>query len=639
MTAMLRRPFLARAVLAAAGAAAGGRARGAVAAESITTRARPPRGGSDVGGARSLTSHGLSIYGDLKYGPGFRHFDYVNPRAPRGGEVRLSALGTFDTLNPFVIKGVPAAGIGGLFETLMAGADDEASAEYGLIAERVELPADRSWVAFTLRPEARFHDGSPITPADVIWSLETLKARGRPFFRSYYRAVAKAEATGPRTVRFSLAGGVNRELPMIVGQLPVLSRAYWATRDFTRTTVEPPLGSGPYRVEAAEPGRTITYRRVPDHWASALPVNVGRNNFDAIRYDYYRDGTVALEAFKAGAYDFRQENSSKAWATGYDFPAVRQGIVKKEEIKNEVPTGMQAFVYNTRRPFFADPRVRHALAYAFDFEWTNIHLFYGAYTRTKSYFSNSELAARGVPGPDELAVLEPFRGRVPPPVFTEAFEPPSTDGSGHIRANIVTALGILAEAGWTVRDQKLVHRESGQPLRFEILLNEQTWERISLPFVKNLARLGVDARLRVVDTPQYQYRTDNFDFDVLVNVWPQSLSPGNEQRNYWGSRAAGEPGSENLAGIRDPVVDELIELVIAAPDRASLVTRTRCLDRVLLWSHYVIPQWHMQAFRVAYWNKFGRPAVAPKYALGFDTWWVDAALAAALAARGRDGRP
>ena len=292
-------------------------------------------------------------------------------------------------------------------------------------------------MAFTLNAEARFHDGSPITVADVIWSFDTLKARGRPFFRSYYRSVVKAEAVGPRTVRFAFAGGMNRELPLIVSQLPVLSRAYWATRDFTRTTVEPPLGSGPYRVEAAEPGRSITYRRVPDYWAAALPVNVGRDNFDVLRYDYYRDGTVSLEAFKAGAYDFRQENSAKSWATGYDFPALKQGFVKKEQIQNEVPTGMQAFAYNTRRPFFADPRVRHALAYAFDFEWTNQHLFYGSYTRTKSYFSNSELAARGLPGPEELAILEPYRGRVPEAVFTKAYEPPSTDGSGHIRANIV----------------------------------------------------------------------------------------------------------------------------------------------------------------------------------------------------------
>ena len=436
-------------------------------------------------------------------------------------------------------------------------------------------------------------------------------------------------------MRFAFAGGMNRELPLIVSQLPVLSRAYWATRDFTRTTVEPPLGSGPYRVEAAEPGRSITYRRVPDYWAAALPVNVGRDNFDVLRYDYYRDGTVSLEAFKAGAYDFRQENSAKAWATGYDFPAVTQGFVKKEQIKNEVPTGMQAFAYNTRRPFFADPRVRHALAYAFDFEWTNQHLFYGSYTRTKSYFSNSELAARGRPGPDELAMLEPYRGRVP-------------DGRvlGGVRAAQHGRLGAYPSEH---RDRAAASsprragpcaisgsstRRAGSRMRFEILLNEQTWERISLPFVKNLARLGVEARLRVVDTPQYQYRTDNFDFDMVVNVWGESLSPGNEQRNFWGSRAAASRGATTW-----PASGPGRRRADRSGDRGSrsagLIARTRCLDRVLLWGHYVIPQWHIQAFRVAYWNKFGRPAVAPKYALGFDTWWVDAARAAALPARGQ----
>src|SRR5262245_54636896 len=572
MAPMRRRDFLGRVARAGLGVAA---------APRLATAAGPRRPAADAPVAR----HGLSIFGDLKYGPDFRHFAYVNPAAPRGGEARLSALGTFDTLNPFVIKGVPAAGIGELFETLTVAALDEPSSQYGLIAESIEVPADRSWVAFTLHPAARFHDGSPVTVADVIWSFDTLREKGRPFYRSYYASVVKAEAVGARTVRFAFKGGMNRELPLIVSQLPVLSRAYWSARDFTRTTLEPPLGSGPYRVEAAEPGRSITYRRVTDYWAAALPVNVGRNNFDVLRYDYYRDGTVALEAFKAGAYDFREENSAKNWATGYDFPALRQGYVKRELIDNEVPTGMQAFAYNIRRPFFGDPRVRHALAYAFDFEWTNQHLFYGSYTRTKSYFSNSELAARGLPGPAELAILEPYRGRVPDAVFTRVYEPPTTDGSGHIRANIATALGLLAEAGWTVRDQRLVHAATGQPLRFEILLNEQTWERISLPFVKNLGRLGVEARLRLVDTPQYQYRTDHFDFDMVVNVWAQSLSPGNEQRNYWGSRAATEPGSDNVVGIRDPVVDELIDLVIASPSREDLVARTRCLDRVLLWGH------------------------------------------------------
>lgn len=631
MAAMLRRSFLRQLGLAGAAAASASRAASA----APPPPAPSPAPSNDAGVVRS---HGLSIYGDLKYPAGFGHFDYVNPAAPKGGEVRLSAVGTWDTLNPFVIKGVPAAGIGEVFETLMVSSLDEPNSEYGLVAESVEVPADRSWVAFTLRGEARFHDGRPMTVDDVVWTFDTLREKGRPFFRAYYKSVSRAEAVDRRTVRFSFSEGMNRELPLIVGQLPVLSKAYWQGRDFTRTTLDPPLGSGAYRVETAEQGRSITYRRVPDYWAATLPVNVGRDNFDVIRYDYYRDATVALEAFKAGAYDFRQENSSKNWATAYDFPAVARGYVKKEQIKNEVPTGMQAFAYNTRRPFFSDPRVRHALSYAFDFEWTNLHLFYGAYQRTKSYFSNSELASRGLPGPDELAILEPYRGRIPDAVFTRVYEPPSTNGSGHIRANVVTALGILAEAGWTIRDQRLVHGATGAPMRFEILLNDQTWERISLPFVKNLARLGVDARLRVVDTPQYQYRTDNFDFDVLVNVWGESLSPGNEQRNYWGSRAAAEPGSDNLAGIKDPVVDALIDQVIAAPNRPQLIARTRCLDRVLLWGHYVIPQWHIQDFRVAYWNKFGRPAVAPKYALGFDTWWVDAARAAALPARGGQGR-
>jgi microcin C transport system substrate-binding protein len=565
--------------------------------------------------------HGLSIYGDLKYGPEFEHFEYVNPTAPKGGDVRLSAIGTFDTLHPFVLKGVPAAGIGNLFDTLMVGSADEPFSEYGLVAETVETPPDRSWVAFTLRPQARFHDGSPITVEDVIWTFDTLRQKGHPFYRSYYAHVARAEPAGPRRVRFTFKRGENRELPLIVGQMPVLPKAYWAGRDFTRTTLEPPLGSGPYRVESLEPGRSITYRRVKDYWAAALPVSVGRFNFDTIRYDYYRDGTVALEAFKGGAYDFRQENSAKNWATAYDMPAVHDGRVKKERIPNEIPTGMQGFVYNTRRPVFRDPRVRQALAHAFDFEWANEHLFYGAYTRTRSYFSNSELASRGLPGAAERAVLVPFREQVPDEVFTREYRPPSTE-PGRLRPNLIAALRLLGEAGWVVRDMRLVHAETGRPLEFEILLDQPTWERIALPFVKNLERLGVAARVRTVDSAQYEYRVKNFDFDMTVAVFPQSLSPGNEQADYWGADAARTPGSRNLAGVSAPVVDRLIALLIAAPDRPALVARTRALDRVLLWGHYVIPQWHIAAYRVVYWDKFERPAVSPKYSLGFDTWWL-----------------
>jgi microcin C transport system substrate-binding protein len=567
--------------------------------------------------------HALSMYGDLKYGPRFTHFEYVNPDAPKGGKVTLGALGTFDTLNPFILKGVPAAAVDFLFDTLTTQSADEPFSEYGLIAESIEMPPDRSWVAYTIRPQARFHDGSPITVEDVIWTFETLKARGHPRFRSYYAQVASAEPAGPQRVRFTFKRGENRELPLIVGQLPVLSKAYWTAHDITKTTLEPPLGNGPYRVESLEPGRSITYRRVKDYWAAGLPVNAGRYNFDTIRYDYYRDGTVALEAFKGGAYDFRAENTAKNWAKAYDIPAVREGRIKKVQIPNEIPTGMQGFVYNTRRAIFADPRVRRALACAFDFEWANAHLFYGAYTRTRSYFSNSELASRGQPGPGEQAVLAPFRGRVPEEVFTTEYRPPST-APGGLRPNLVEALALLRSAGWVVRDMRLVNEKTGQSMAFEVLIDDPTWERITLPFVKNLERLGVAASVRTVDSAQYEYRMKHFDFDMTVALFGQSLSPGNEQADYWGSEAAATPGSRNLAGIHDPVVDELIALVIAAPDRPSLVARTRALDRVLLWSHYVIPHWHITAFRVAYWDRFGRPAVSPKYSLGFvDTWWVD----------------
>jgi microcin C transport system substrate-binding protein len=583
-------------------------------------------------GPKVIVSHALSMHGDLKYPTGFAHFQYVNPEAPKGGDVKLAAIGTFDTLNPFVLKGVPAAGSLGVFDTLTVSSEDEPFSQYGLVAESIEVPADRTWVAFNLRPQARFHDGSPITVEDVIWTFDALKTKGRPFYRSYYAQVTKAEKVGDRKVRFTFAPGDNRELPLIVGQLPVLSRAYWSHRDFEKTTLEPLLGSGAYRVESVDAGRSITYRRVKDYWAAKLPVNVGRDNFDSIRFDYYRDGTVALEAFKAGEYDFREENSSKNWATAYTSPAVTQGLIRKEEIKNEVPTGMQGFVFNARRPIFQDARVRRALGYAFDFEWSNKNLFYGAYTRTKSYFSNSELASSGLPSADELKVLEPLRGKVPDEVFAKDYQPPVTDGSGTIRDGAREALRLLAEAGWIVKGQKLVNAR-GEPMQFEILIDDPTWERIALPFAKNLERLGITARVRTVDAAQYEKRQDDFDFDMIVTIWAQSLSPGNEQRDFWGSQAAGERGSRNLAGIKDPAVDRLIDLLIQAPDRASLVARTRALDRVLLWGYYVIPHWHIRAFRVACWDKFGRPTVAPRFALGFDTWWIDAQKEGALARR------
>ena len=578
-------------------------------------------------------AHALSMFDDVKYGPEFEHFDYADPNAPRGGELRLAALGTFDNLNPFILKGNPAAGSGLIYDNLLTGSLDEPFTEYGLLVESIDMPADRSWVEFTLREEARWHDGRPVTVDDVIWTTETLRTKGHPFYRNYYADIAGVSQAGPRTVRFTFGDTVNRELPLIVGQIEVLPKHWWEGRDFESTTLEPPLGSGPYRIAAVEPGRSITLERVPDYWGRDLPVNRGQNNIDVIRYDYYRDATVAVEAFKAGEFDFRNENNSKEWGTAYDLPDVANGRMVKELIDHEIPTGMQAFWLNTRRTKFADRRVRHALAHAFDFEWSNANLFYGQYTRTQSFFSNTELASSGLPQGRELEILERYRDRIPPEVFTSPYAPPSTDGSGNIRRNLRTAKRMLQEAGWTVRDGVLTHTESGETMEIEFLLVAPAFERIVGPVVKNMERLGIAARIRLVDPAQYQNRIDAFDFDIVVSTRGQSLSPGNEQRNYWTTASADVPGSGNLAAVRDPVVDALVDLLIQAPDRETLVATTRALDRVLLWGHYVIPQWHIRSFRLVYWNKFGRPAVRPKYGLGFpSTWWIDEEKAAGLEA-------
>ena len=570
-----------------------------------------------------VTAHGIATHGDLKYGPGFTHFDYVNPDAPKGGELRLYGLGGFDTFNPFVIRGNPDDGSARIYDTLMEASADEPSSEYGLVAESITTPADRSWVEFTLRPEARWHDGKPITVADVIWTFETLRDKGRPFYRAYYASVAKVEQTGERRVRFTFKPGENRELPLILGQLPVLPKHYWQGKDFEATTLEPPLGSGPYKVAGFEAGRWSAYERVPDYWGKDLPVNRGRHNFDRIRYDYYRDMTVALEALKAGAYDLRVEASSKDWATAYDVPAVRDGRLKKEEIPHARPAGMQGYAFNLRRPLFQDRRVRQALGYGFDFEWANRTLFYGQYTRARSYFGNSELAANGVPQGAELAILEPFRDRLPAEVFTTEYQPPVTDGSGTMRDNLRQAFELLKAAGWTVdpATKKLVDAQ-GRPFEFEILLVDPAYERVTLPFAKNLERLGITARVRTVDPAQYQRRVDDFDFDMIMHSWPQSLSPGNEQRSYWTTAYATQPGSPNVLGLADPVVDALVERLIAAPDRQSLVAHTQALDRVLQWGFHVVPNWYIAYDRIAYWDKFGRPAITPTMGVQIDTWWA-----------------
>ncbi len=590
-------------------------------------------------GAQTLSpgtgpSHAIAMHGDIKYQAGFRNFDHVNPDAPKGGEVKFSALGTFDNFNAWIIRGVPAGVTGLTVETLMVGSDDEPFTMYCLICETVETSADRSWVEYSLRADARFHDGSVIEPEDVIWTFETLKAKGRPIYRSYYADVAKIEKTGPRKVRFVFANAENREMPLIVGGLPVLSRKWWAGREFDRPLTEPPLGSGPYRIESFEFGRSVVLRRVADHWGRDLGVYRGRYNMDVLRYEWYRDPTIAQEAFLAGAYDLRQENTARFWAQGYDTPAFRDGLFRKIEVPERRVAGMQALVMNARRKPFDDRRVRQALSYAFDFEWSNRNLFFDSYTRTRSYFDNSELAARGLPDGEEKAILERHKAKLPPELFTTEYQPPKTDGSGNIREGIREATRLLREAGWRIVDQKLVDA-SGKQLGFEILLTQSqgAFERVLGPFVANLKRIGIDARIRNVDTAQYQNRTDDYDYDMIVGGWGQSESPGNEQREYWTSSRADQKGGRNSAGIKDAVVDELVELLIAAPDRASLVQRTRALDRVLQWGHWVIPNWYLASDRVVAWDRFGRPATNSKNGFDWSTWWVDPAKDAALRAR------
>ncbi len=578
-------------------------------------------------------SHAIAMHGEPKYGPDFTHFKYVNPNAPKGGTLRLARQGTFDSFNGNIPKG--NAGQGSSIESLLVRSFDEPFTLYGLIAESLEWPEDRSWVIFTLRPEARWHDGEPITVDDVIWSFETLKAKGHPFYRFYYGSVASAEQVGERRVKFSFSETGNRELPLIVGELSILPKHYWEAegRDFEKTTLEPPLASGPYRVTDFEAGRYIVTERVEDYWGKDLAVNRGQDNFDRIRYDYFRDATVIRQALKSGDIDYFGENQAKAWAVEYDVPPVREGWLQKVAIPHRNPTGMQAFVFNTRRAVFQDRRVRRALAFAFDFEWTNRNIFFDQYTRSESYFSNSELAATGLPEGEELEILERYRGRVPEAVFTTPYRAPATDGMGWPRENLARAFELLAEAGWVVEDMVLVNAETKQPMTFEILIVSPAFERVMLPLVRNLKRLGIDVRLRLVDQSQYINRLRSFDFDMIVGSWGESESPGNEQREYWSSRAADSAASRNRAGIKDPVVDELIELVITAPTRETLVARTRALDRVLLWGHYVIPNWHLRKQRILYWDKFSRPERPARFGTSTDFWWFDPAKAARLEAR------
>ncbi|MDG2479684.1 MAG: extracellular solute-binding protein [Alphaproteobacteria bacterium] len=576
-------------------------------------------------------SHAISMYGDIKYPADFTHFDYVNPDAPKGGDVKMWSFGGFDTLNPFTLKGQAAAGLGDVYDTLLKSSSDEAFTEYGLLAEEIRMPEDRSWVAFKIRDEARWHDGMPVTPEDVVWTFETLTTEGHPYYAAYYANVVGATDEGDGWVRFDFESAGNRELPLVIGQLQILPKHWYADRAFDETTLEPPLGSGPYKVIDVEPGRSVTYGRVEDYSGADVPVNVGFYNFGTIRYDEYLDFDIALEAFKAHEYDFRMENNSKLWATSYTGRNFEDGLIITEEIMHERPTGMQAFIFNLRRPLFEDPRVREALGYAFDFDWSNKNLFYGQYDRTTSYFSNSDLAATGTPDEAELALLEPFRDQLPEEVFGEVYMPPATDGSGNIRGNLRAAIALLEEAGWTIQDGALAG-PNGEAMAFEILLVQPAFERIVQPFARNLERLGVTVDIRIVDASQYERRMETFDYDVTVESFGQSRSPGNEQRDYWNSAMADIEGSRNSPGIKDPVVDALVEEIIFADDREELVTASRALDRVLRWGHYVIPNWHIRYDRVAYWDKFGQPELVPADGIVFNAWWVDPELAEELEA-------
>lgn len=581
-------------------------------------------------------SHALSLYGDVKYPPGFAHFDYVNPDAPKGGFVRFGDLGTFDNLNPFILRGVSFVrfansfmGSGALFDGLMAGSADEPSTAYGLIAESVELPDDRMSVTFNLRPEARFHDGAPITAADVVWTYETLITKGHPGYRVTLADVESVEALEERRVRFRFKNNTNRQMPLVVAGLAVLPRRWWEGKEFDQPTLEPLLGSGPYRMAEVQPGRMIIWERVKDYWAEDLPVARGTANFDRVQVDYYRDTTVMREAFKAGLIDVREEHTAADWFNAYDFPAVRQGLVVKREVKHEVPQGMQRFVLNTRRPLFQDIRVRQAMSYPLDFQWYNTTYFYDSYKRCTSYWNNSELGSRGLPEGEELALLERYRGRVPEAVFTTVFDPPDYPDQTAFRNGLREAMRLLQEAGWTFRDGRLVHGETGQPFEFEFMNDEPRLERVILPYLDNLERLGIKGTLRNVDAAQADNRVRDYDFDVVSVNYGASLTPGVELRQLYSSAAADTPGSPNLSGIKDPVIDELIELVINAETRAELVTRVRALDRVLLHGHYNVPCWYQDKYRVAYWDKFGMPEIHPKYVSmangAVSAWWVDPA--------------
>ncbi|WP_456267239.1 extracellular solute-binding protein [Kushneria sp. AK178] len=580
------------------------------------------------------TVHGISLYDAPELPADFEHFPWVNVQAPKGGDMVRAAQGSFDSLNPFIVRGDPASGLsafGGLpFDTLMVESPDEPFTLYGLLAAGIRLDPDRRWMEIDLDSRAHFHDGSPVTAEDVVATFETLTTQGSPMYRAYYADVTDVEMLSPFTVRFEFSADNSRELPLILGQLPVLSAEEIRGRDMTRPTLEPLMGSGPYRIASVQPGQRIVYQRDENYWARDLPVNRGRYNIDRLIFDYYRDPGVALTAFRAGRVDLRVENIARNWVTGYDFPAARQGLIKRVEIEDHNPAPMQGFVMNLRRDIFKDRRVRQALGLAFDFEWLNRNLFYGLYARTRGFFDHSSMEAEGVPSAGERALLAPWRDQLPDAVFES---PLPIEAPRALRPRLKKALGLLREAGYEVRDDRMVNKDTGQPLRFELLLRDASLERMALPMVRNLARLGIEVNLRTVDPSQYLVRLRQFDFDMTTTVIAQSNNPGNEQREYWGSDYADQPQSRNLMGIESPVVDDLIEHIIRADSREALDSAASALDRVLRWGFYVIPQYHSPVTRLAYWKKFAMPDQSPEFGLDLDSWWVDPQGARAIDAR------
>lgn len=581
--------------------------------------------------ATAAPSESLTLFGEAKYKPGFTHTDYVNHTAPKGGTLKRASSGSYDSLNPFILKGIPAPGIALLYESLMAKSSDEPSSYYGLIAKTIDVAADNSSATFTLRRSAQWHDGTPITAADVVFSHSILTTKGHPAYRMLLSPIEKVEALGKKQVRFTFSNSKNRENATIAASMAILPKHYYTegesggTAPFEKTTLTPPLGSGPYKIGKVDQGRSVSYERVKNYWAQELPIRKGLNNFDEIRYDIYRDETVALEAFKSGTYDLRNEYISRNWATAYDVPAVNDGRIRKENIPHQLPNGMQGFIFNLRKHKFSDARVREAISLAMDFEWMNGALFYGAYERSWSFFQNTQFMGEGLPSEDELALLEPFRESLPPALFEKPFTIPPTDGSGHARDHLIRAQELLNEAGWKMgEDGQRYHETTGEPLTLEFLMRQRTFQRVIALMQKNLDRLGIASKFRYVDDAQYQKRIDARDFDMISIWWNRGLFfPGQEQVAFWHSSAAETQGSNNYSGMQNPAIDALLDEIMAAKTLPQLSAAARALDRTLLWNYVVIPHWHIPHHRVAWWDKFGIPAYQPPYDLNVMAWWEE----------------